>query len=328
MHTTQTHGIPPAPIKALSASAGILSARRTGFTLVELLVVIVILAMLASLVTVAASRAITAARNAAIKAEIDMLHMAIMTYKNEYGSFPPCSDVLPPPIQFPAAMRSSTNLARSHIQRLFPRATAPFPIKSDFTEDKNSNGALDSGEDVNGSSGLDSIILDVNTALPYWLFGYSSDPLSPTIGQLRPLFSFDKSRLPTNGSYFTGQYFSSNMPTNGFYRYVNSASYYFRDNSGNRWPMPGVEFNRATAGLATSTNAFGEDSRTFNGTVDQASPFTEDANLNGTIDRGLPFNEDTFQILHPGRDGQFGTEDDLSNFWPSTRKAFIESLSR
>ncbi|MEI6256861.1 MAG: prepilin-type N-terminal cleavage/methylation domain-containing protein, partial [Planctomycetota bacterium] len=68
---------------------------RRGFTLVELLVVIVILSMLAALVTVAAGRAMTTARNAAIKAEIDMLHMAIMNYKNEYGSFPPAYDTNP-----------------------------------------------------------------------------------------------------------------------------------------------------------------------------------------------------------------------------------------
>ena len=56
----------------------------------ELLIVIVILSMLTGLIAVASSRALDTARNAAIKAEIDMLHMAVMNYKNEYGSFPPC----------------------------------------------------------------------------------------------------------------------------------------------------------------------------------------------------------------------------------------------
>jgi prepilin-type N-terminal cleavage/methylation domain-containing protein len=326
MHTTQSPALPPAPIKTLSASAGIPSARRAGFTLVELLVVIVILAMLASLVTFAASRAITAARNAAIKAEIEMLHMAIMNYKNEYGSFPPCSDVLPPPIQFPSEPSSSTNLVGSHLQRIFPQSRPPYRVKRDFTEDKNQNGVLEPAEDTNTDSIFDFIRLDVNTALPYWLFGYSSDSRNPTIGELTPLFNFDKSRLPTYSSYFTGQLYSSNMATSGFYRYVNSASYYFRDASGNRWPMPGVEFNPSTASLATANNAFGEDSQTFNGSIDKIGVFTEDANLNGKIDLGLPFNDGTFQILHPGRDGQFGNDDDLSNFWPGTRKDYIDSL--
>jgi len=60
-----------------------------GFTLVELLVVIGIIAVLAALIVPAVFQARVTARNAAIKAEIDMLHMAIMNYKNEFGSFPP-----------------------------------------------------------------------------------------------------------------------------------------------------------------------------------------------------------------------------------------------
>ena len=58
------------------------SYRRSGFTLVELLAVIMIIALLAALVTPAVMRARNTARNAAIKAEIDLLHMAIMNYKN------------------------------------------------------------------------------------------------------------------------------------------------------------------------------------------------------------------------------------------------------
>ena len=47
--------------------------------------------MLLALVTPAVFQARRSAQNAAIKAEIDMLHMAMMQYKNEYGSFPPCT---------------------------------------------------------------------------------------------------------------------------------------------------------------------------------------------------------------------------------------------
>jgi hypothetical protein len=38
------------------------------------------------------------------------------------------------------------------------------------------------------------------------------------------------------------------------------------------------------------------------------------------------FNADTFQILCAGRDEQFGTDDDLSNFWPGTRREYLDSL--
>jgi hypothetical protein len=38
------------------------------------------------------------------------------------------------------------------------------------------------------------------------------------------------------------------------------------------------------------------------------------------------FNADTFQILCAGRDEIFGTDDDLSNFWPGTRREYLDSL--
>jgi hypothetical protein len=40
------------------------------------------------------------------------------------------------------------------------------------------------------------------------------------------------------------------------------------------------------------------------------------------------FNADTFQILSAGRDEQWGTDDDLSNFWPGTRKDYLDSLKQ
>jgi hypothetical protein len=38
------------------------------------------------------------------------------------------------------------------------------------------------------------------------------------------------------------------------------------------------------------------------------------------------FNPDTFQILCAGRDEVFGTDDDLSNFWPGTRKDYLDGI--
>ena len=38
------------------------------------------------------------------------------------------------------------------------------------------------------------------------------------------------------------------------------------------------------------------------------------------------FNPDTFQILCAGQDEEFGTDDDLSNFWPGTKRDYLDSL--
>jgi prepilin-type N-terminal cleavage/methylation domain-containing protein len=125
------------PVKGNRAAA---LPQRSGFTLVELLVVITIIAVLAALITPAVFQARVTTQNAAIKAEIDMLHMAMMNYKNEYGSFPPCFSVA-----------SASSPAATHVNRLFPR----------------SNGA------GNGS------VRSPENALVRWLRGYSSNPTDP-----------------------------------------------------------------------------------------------------------------------------------------------------
>jgi prepilin-type N-terminal cleavage/methylation domain-containing protein len=80
--------------------------KRQGFTLVELLVVIVIIGILAALITVAVSAAITNARQARILLEIGQLSGAMAQYKVKYGSYPP----------------STRQLLLQHIQSQFQRA--------------------------------------------------------------------------------------------------------------------------------------------------------------------------------------------------------------
>jgi prepilin-type N-terminal cleavage/methylation domain-containing protein len=151
-------------------------AARPGFTLVELLVVIIIVAVIAGLAIPAVMRAQNAARNAAIKSEIDQLHMAIMNYKNEYGSFPPCID--------PVGVGGPVH---KHLQRVFPRvATAALP-----------NVAL-----LNA--------LKPDNALVTWLNGFTDNPMDPlaladTSQKKKKLFDFDQSRVVNNTFYPTGK---------------------------------------------------------------------------------------------------------------------------
>lgn len=64
------------------------SASRSGFTLVELLVVIGIIAILAGVVSVAAGAAINAAKRAKTSAFATNIQTAVMAYDNEYGVYP------------------------------------------------------------------------------------------------------------------------------------------------------------------------------------------------------------------------------------------------
>jgi len=238
----------------------------TGFTLVELLVVIGIIAVLAALVTPAVMRAQASARNAAIKAEIDMLHMAIMTYKNEYGSFPPALDTT----------LSASSPAGKHLARLFPRCGNVATQLS---------GALPAGVSITGTN-----------AVAFWLKGYTDDPTSPLdpTSDRKKLYDFDMSRVNQS----TGSYYPTGKPGSP-YLYINSAMYTAAPYAGGMSTVPGA-FRMTVAGDALP---FG------NTAYDFANP-------------------DTFQILCAGRDEVFGNDDDLSNFWPSTRRDYLDSLKQ
>jgi prepilin-type N-terminal cleavage/methylation domain-containing protein len=67
------------------------SARRTrsGFTLVELAIVVVVIAILVALLLPAINSAVRTAKNAAVQAEINQLAAALESFKSKYGDYPP-----------------------------------------------------------------------------------------------------------------------------------------------------------------------------------------------------------------------------------------------
>jgi prepilin-type N-terminal cleavage/methylation domain-containing protein len=150
-----------------------LGSARRGFTLVELLVVIVIIGILAGLITVAASSALIKGKNTKIKTEMSQIDTALRAYQQKYGSYPPDSWDFSDP--------ASKARFLTHVQRAFPRV------------------AIDTATGLPFAPVL-SPTADPAEALVFWLRGFNPDPTNP-------LYEEDFTDLNGNKKWDTGEAF-------------------------------------------------------------------------------------------------------------------------
>jgi type II secretion system protein G len=255
------------------------AAARRGFTLVELMVVLIIVGMLVGLVTPAVMQALRKSRNAAIKAEIDMLHMAIMNYKNEYGSFPPCF------LGLENSTADTNRVAvRNHLRRIFPRANFAVQPEPGWQTSQMLFVPLTN---------------DPSASIVFWLRGFFDNPLFPLSGvesnlvtgvapsPRKQLFEFDRLRLePTTVNPLTH---NATSPPIQSYR-------------GQGLTMPYVYFDAARYGPPLTPSFHQAPSQQAH-----VQPYFHDLNADGTADivnEGY-CNPQTFQILCAGRDNRF-----------------------
>lgn len=110
------------------------SRRRRGFTLVEILVVVAIIVILSALLTPAIMRALVSARNARLAIEIAQLKLAIETYKQKTGDYPPSlNEYFQPSSDYwdewtaavggsaPAQLRVNSSILMRHLRTAYPK---------------------------------------------------------------------------------------------------------------------------------------------------------------------------------------------------------------
>jgi prepilin-type N-terminal cleavage/methylation domain-containing protein len=160
---------------------------RRAFTLVELLVVITIIGILASLITVAAAGALKRAHQAQIKTELNQLDMAVQTLRDNAGSYPPNSQTdvgvdADESIDAAHKLAVYTDLKR-FFNQAFPRHREPPALIAALA-----------GVDTNGAPLGTSIQLQggmtAGEAIVFWLGGFSSDPKYPISGEGGPSYVY------------------------------------------------------------------------------------------------------------------------------------------
>jgi prepilin-type N-terminal cleavage/methylation domain-containing protein len=166
-----------------------------GFTLVELLVVITIIGILASLITVAAVGALRKARETEIKAEINQLDAAFEEYKNKTTVYPPnCQfDGLfagDPQIEQPLDDSKRFSDLKRHMKQAFPRHQESDDLLLVLVEIFARN-PIDYPRTLSGG-------ISANEAIVFWLGGFSADPKYPISGAGGPSYPIPDFDNPTN----------------------------------------------------------------------------------------------------------------------------------
>ena len=138
--------------------------RRDGFTLVEMLVVIVIITILAAIAIPTVFGVISSAKDHTIGADISNIATGLEAYKLQVGSYPPDFTTMAVTGQTPE------QIIAIHLRSKYPyrNATADLPAGIDLST------SLPVAASVN--------TLDPAEALWFWLRGFSSDPQRPLAG--------------------------------------------------------------------------------------------------------------------------------------------------
>ncbi|WP_206035973.1 prepilin-type N-terminal cleavage/methylation domain-containing protein [Crateriforma spongiae] len=172
MSTTQVHHDASSPDRHIDPAARQSLAARHGFTLVEILVVIVIIGILAGIAIPAVTNVIATGRETALKVEITQLADSVEQYNLKYGDYPP--DM------------SSWTIAQRHLKKAFPRMS-----QRDLTL------LYNMCHDGNGR--FNPAAIDRSEALVLFLGGFSDDAAYPLTGAGGPF----ECRLAQNNAAYT-----------------------------------------------------------------------------------------------------------------------------
>jgi prepilin-type N-terminal cleavage/methylation domain-containing protein len=203
--------------------------RRTGFTLIELMVVVVVLALLIALLLPAINAAIRTSRDAAVASEINALSQALADFKNKYGEYPPSRIVLCEngnynPANMSAALQPLVPRSVTAIRKYWPRVqivtqgtgNAPgIDMKTNFYDFNGNNNADATPYVISGAEclvfflgGIPQVTKTTTGTFTYSVTGFWRNPQNPFVSaswppgqtpiasnRLAPLFEFRSSRL-------------------------------------------------------------------------------------------------------------------------------------
>jgi len=270
--------------------------RRRSFTLVEMLVVIAIIGILAAILVPTLYRVVIKARQNVIAQELNQLHLAIESYKQKFGDYPPDFTS----VRVVADLTTSNQLVVRHLRKGFPRHQEN--LLEVFTDGNTSNPALQKPNPAE--------------ALVFWLAQMKEDPRQPLSAppdNFVSLFPFDEKRL-----VYTRTIGDPNKPNSqhDLYVYVPPQgkdmpyvyfdSRIYTDDSN----IPGVTPATKVASLSVYNDASsGQTLYPYATRVNATAPLTM-------------ANRTTYQLISAGLDGEYGDVSSVTAGVASTYKVF------
>lgn len=302
---------------------------RAGFTLVELLIVIVIIGILVALIVPAIMGAVRVANNARVTAEINNFAAALEQFKSKYGDYPPSRVILyegggynttssaAPPSRTKTDITLGQLSQRSlqYLRKFFPKAVPP---TASHWHDFNGNGTADSG----------ALYLEGHECFVFFLggipnhtgktigtTGFGRNPLFPFTNQIigggamasdartKPLYEFRANRLiDSDGDGIPGYVDPLNAGSSNAQYYAYFSAY------GNNMYDPN-DMNLASDGELGSSSAeyFNVKIGVSGNSVSSPSPnpYCTDPPASGSQFPNF-INPTSFQIISAGYDSTFG----------------------
>jgi prepilin-type N-terminal cleavage/methylation domain-containing protein len=249
--------------------------KRTGFTLVELLAALGIIALMVGLLIPALSMVRRTAKETKQKAQFTAIELALTAFKNDYGDYPGSDWILPP------APWSDYCGAQKLAEALVGWDLLGFHPKSDFR----SNGRNDDGE----------FIYDANNPIFFDLF-FDTRPLAPNTFVICDVFGARKITLSDGKTVKAG-----------------APILYYRANTSGKTIHEIYNAQHNDVLIQIKQQADNKE-QPLSRPLGQFQYFYDYIRNPKISARPWPYRPDSYILISAGADGIYGTSDDIRNF--------------